>query len=264
VILRTAFLLSVPLLAQDVRIGVFGLFRPTVLEVRSDGALLEIANTPIEDSAWHRLKAGESVTGRGGAPVRFRLRIPNKIERTYEGTLTVESESGRLRPIVKMPLETAVGSIVAAESSSAASFEALKAQAVVSRSYLIAALGRHRSFDACDTTHCQFLKAPPPTGSRADRAAHETEKLALTYDGKVILALYSAQCGGRTRTPQEAGWQIAAYPYFSVECRTCRGKPVQGHRIGLCQRGVVARASRGEKYDTILRYYFPGTSIAAP
>ncbi len=264
-IFRAALLLaSLPLLAQDIRVGVFVLFRPTVLEVKADGAVFQLSNVPIEDSVWHRLQAGQTVTGRGGTPVRFRLRVPGKIERAYVGTLAVETDSGHLQPVVTMHIEVAVGSIVAAESVPNASIEALKAQAVVSRSYLLAARNRHGSFDACDTTHCQFLKSPPETGSRAERAARETEKLALTYGGRVVLALYSAQCGGRTRTPQEAGWQIAEYPYFAVDCKACIGKPVQGHRIGLCQRGAAAMASRGQKYDAILRHYFPGTSMANP
>ena len=261
--MKAAILLlaTAPLIAQDVRVSVFELFRPKVLEVRSEGNILEVSKRPIEDAAWHRLIAGDRVTGRGQRPVVFRVRVPGKIERSYFGVLRVDREANHLRAVVTMPLETAVGSIVASESVPGATLEALKAQAVVARSFLLSSLARHGAFDACDTTHCQFLKSPPAQSSAAARAARETEGLVLTFDGQLFQALYSAQCGGRTRTIEEAGWQYSAYPYFAVDCKTCRGKRVEGHRLGLCQRGATAMSAEGAKYDVILQHYFPGTQI---
>ena len=76
--------------------------------------------------------------------------------------------------MVTMDLETAVASVVAAESPPGAGLESLKAQAVVARSFLVAAHGRHARSDFCDTTHCQFLREPPAEGSLAERAARNT------------------------------------------------------------------------------------------
>src|SRR6185295_8306745 len=121
------------------------------------------------------------------------------------GTLSVETEAGHLRAIVTRPTETAVASVVAAETVPGATFEAIKAQSVVVRSYLFAPLKRHGTFDACDTTHCQFLKSPPPAGSQAGEAVRKTEGQVLTFEGRIVQTLYSAQCGGRTRTLAEAG-----------------------------------------------------------
>ena len=68
-----------------------------------------------------------------------------------------------------MDRETAVASILASEMDESAPIEALKAQAVATRSFL-AAGRRHMDFDFCDTTHCQFLKSPPPLASRVSSA----------------------------------------------------------------------------------------------
>jgi stage II sporulation protein D len=35
-----------------------------------------------------------------------------------------------------------------------------------------------------------------------------------------------------------------------------------GHGVGFCQWGAVGRAHAGENYRTILRTYFPGTTVA--
>jgi hypothetical protein len=67
--------------------------------------------------------------------------------------------------------ETAVAAIVEAEGAYGLPFEARKAQAVVTRSYLAGAHNRHQGFDFCDTEHCQLLKGlahPTSAGSRAN------------------------------------------------------------------------------------------------
>jgi SpoIID/LytB domain protein len=171
----------------------------------------------------------------------------------------VREHDGHLLAIVKMDLETAVASIVAAESPPGAPLEARKAQAVVARSFLIAAHGRHEGFDFCDTTHCQFLRETPPAASPSAKAAEETRGLLLAYQGRPIAALYSANCGGKTRTLEEAGWNAEAYPYFAVDCPV-RG-PVSGHRIGMCQEGAAQMARRGKTFLEILGLYFTATAI---
>lgn len=122
-----------------------------------------------------------------------------------------------------MELESAVGSVIAAESVPGAALEALKAQAVVTRSFYAGARGRHSEFDFCDTTHCQFLKQTPSPGSLAARVTDETRGLLLIYQGRVLAALYSAACGGRTRALLTD--RNASYPYFSVDCDYCMRHP---------------------------------------
>jgi len=117
--------------------------------------------------------------------------------------------------------------VVAAESAPDTPLEALKANAIAARSYFVAARGRHQSFDFCDTTHCQFLRTPPPPTSLAAQAVEATQGLVLTYRSRPIAAMYSRSCSGRTRTPAQLGLPSADYPYYSVECEHCRQHPVR-------------------------------------
>ncbi len=157
----------------------------------------------------------------------FLLTVPEKIVRRYHGTLEIKPNRGMLSSVVTMDRETAVASVVAAENTPDTPFEALKAQAVAARSYFAAGRGRHRDFDFCDTTHCQFLREPPAPESAAAKAAAATRNLVLAYEAHPIAAMYTRSCGGRTRTPAELGISPAAYPYYSVECKHCRAHPVQ-------------------------------------
>jgi stage II sporulation protein D len=103
--------------------------------------------------------------------------------------------------------------------------EALKAQAVATRSFFVAGKGRHHSFDFCDTTHCQFLRSPPGPATAAFQAAAATRGLVLVYKDRVFAAMYSASCGGRTHTLAELGLPDHGYPYFAVTCNYCRRHP---------------------------------------
>src|SRR6266852_2460751 len=78
---------------------------------------------------------------------------------------------------LSMQLETAVGSVVQAESAPGTPLEALEAQAVVTRSYFAAGRGRHHNFDFCDLTHCQFLREPPNPDSTIAQAVRATQGL---------------------------------------------------------------------------------------
>jgi peptidoglycan hydrolase-like amidase len=96
-------------------------------------------------------------------------------------------------------------------------------------------------------------------GSVNARAAEETRGMVVAYEGRAIATLYSANCGGKTRTLEEAGWNVEAYPYFGVECPV-RGA-VAGHQLGMCQEGASRMAKDGKSFREILGWYFPATAL---
>jgi stage II sporulation protein D len=235
---------------QDVRIGVLGLFHPhqfTVSAADGNAIVLHAGEETfvLEKSSGTRaaeIRTFESkmvvrvgsrtfdapdltVTGRSRGPADFILAVPGKITRHYRGTLELKPASGVLVAVVAMDLETAVASVVAAESLPGSPLEALKAQAVAARSYFVAGKGRHAEFDFCDTTHCQFLRAPPVPGSAAAAAASATRGLVMVYQSQPFAAMYTRSCSGRTRTPVELGLSPGNYPYCAVDCRYCREHP---------------------------------------
>jgi stage II sporulation protein D len=166
-----------------------------------------------------------TVTNRQSQATEFELAVPGKIRRRYRGMLEVRVVGAVLMPVVTMGLEDAVAAVVAAESSPDAPLEALKAQAVAARSYFAAAGGRHRDFDFCDTTHCQFLREIPVAGSEARRATDATRGLVLAYEARPFAAMYTRSCSGRTHTPTEVKLPAGVYPYYPVECAYCQAHP---------------------------------------
>jgi Stage II sporulation protein len=287
---RRALVLLAPLVGlsfapvpADVRIGVFGLFHPRSVVVSADTSVLSLRgerqSCVLRDGEDARvgLHAGTlrvtcpdgsfstnsiRVVGATGRAADFHLSVPGRITRRFHGRLDVVAEGDELVPVVSVDLQTAVASVVAAEQIAATPPEALKAQAVAARSFLVAAR-RHHRFDFCDTTHCQFLRDPPGLDHPAARAAHDTAGLVLAFRGAAVPAFYSADCGGRTLTLAEAGLQAEdGYPYFSVACvhRHPAGKR-RGHGIGLCQEGAASLARGGASFAEILRHYYPATTL---
>ena len=241
-------LLTLPLAKafQTVRVGVFGLFHPAELAVRATPGstlIIEADSTgfTVADAGTVRFRlsgseiecdvAGTTVNAkkvlvrasRSRSP--FRLSVPGRIDRLYRGELEVLPSNRALRAIVVMDVETAVASAVAAESQPGASLEALKAQAVASRSFLLANRKRHEGFDLCDTTHCQFLRQPPPAGSPAAEAARTTRGLVLRYRNSIVPAMFFAGCGGKTFALRDVGMEPGNYPFRSVDCPICLRKP---------------------------------------
>ncbi|MGZ4866777.1 MAG: SpoIID/LytB domain-containing protein [Candidatus Angelobacter sp.] len=229
---------------REVHIGVLGLFHakqivisPTpgkLLQCNAggqpvsarDSLMLELDGAKVRIAGSDKAFEGTIACDNGeSGPAEFVASVPGKITRRYFGKLEIKPGARELLVVVAMPLETAVASVVAAESPAQAPMEALKAQAVATRSFLLAGKGRHRGFDFCDTTHCQFLRAPPGPTTVAFQAAAATNGLVLAYKDEVFAAMYSASCGGRTHTLEELGISARGYPYFAVTCDYCRRHP---------------------------------------
>lgn len=258
-------------IAATVHISVLGSFHPVEFELQpAQGQTLVVESQGhteiLQGEGMFSLTGPAKVSGRNGAMVHFRLAAPGGEPREYIGRLEVRRSGSELLAIVEMDRETAVAAIVEAEGAAGLPFEARKAQAVVTRSYLAGAHNRHQGFDFCDREHCQLLRGLAHPASAGSRAALETRGQVLVYKGDIIPAMYSANCGGHTKSLAQTKWEGAAipqpgYPYFSVAC-PLRGK-ASGHGVGMCQMGAIDIARHGYPAPSILGHYFPGTTIEA-
>jgi stage II sporulation protein D len=240
--LAVLLLLALPLVAAELRVGVLSLFRPERITVRSSeplwvqagsrtfflspGQVAGLRAVGSEIDLFAQQQASTSprviVSGRGGAPIAFRLGIENKIDRTFTGRLEVVAVGSRLEPVVLVDLEVAVAAVVAAEVPQDTPLEAMKAMAVLARSYYVAGGRRHGAYDFCDTTHCQWRREAIPGSHPASIATRATDGIVLAYEGRIFAAMYHASCGGRTKSAEEVGLQGEGYPYPPVECDVCR------------------------------------------
>ena len=212
--------------AQTVRFGVLGLFHPRELRVteRITDKVYDVTlvRTGVLIRSGQKQWKADHFALRGD----FTLSVPGKLTRHYTGELTVSRMKDELLAVVAVDLESAVARIVASETEPGTPDQALRAQAIVTRSYLLGAGERHVEFDFCDTTHCQFF-GDAPTRPAVLTAVRETHGMVLSYAGRPLGAMFTKSCGGATKTAAAIGMHPpeGAYPYYVVQTNYCLRNP---------------------------------------
>ena len=83
--------------------------------------------------------------------------------------------------------------------------EALKAQAVLARNYVLKPrTNNYHNFDVTDSVASQVYFGANTEKELADKAIFETENIVAMHDGELILALYSSTAGGYTENYENA------------------------------------------------------------
>lgn len=135
----------------------------------------------------------------------------------YTGEIEVWKGKNGLYVVNEIPFEEYVKSVVTAEVGTNWEMEALKAQAVISRTYAIYQKnmnGNLRYHITSSVLH-QVYKGDS-SDARVVNAVEKTSGEILTFNGKPIEALYHSTSGGKTELPEEVFGK--SYPYIkSVE-----------------------------------------------
>ena len=158
---------------------------------------------------------------------------------TFRGELHLVLHGGKVCVINRLPLEEYLTCVISSEMSSSASLEFLKAHAVISRSWLLAQIGKkdkrtesqsvyraaerlvkwydhddHTLFDVCADDHCQRYQGIGRVKNRnAYEAVNQTRGRVLTYDGEICDARFSKCCGGMMELFSSC-WEDADKPYL--------------------------------------------------
>ncbi|KAF0185549.1 MAG: stage II sporulation protein D [Nitrospirae bacterium] len=134
----------------------------------------------------------------------------------YSGALEIWRGKNGLYVINELPLEEYVKGVVAGEVGKSWDADALKAQAVVARTYTVAqrkpegGTGKMR-YDLTSTVLDQVYKGGDIPESIAS-AVERTRGEILTYDGKPIISFYHSTSGGMTEDAAEVFGK--SYPYL--------------------------------------------------
>ncbi|NUO79098.1 SpoIID/LytB domain-containing protein [candidate division KSB1 bacterium] len=145
-------------------------------------------------------------------------RIGVKESTAAQGQSTLPSYAGRMRFLLKsdtaiaviniLPVEKYLSGVVPAEMSPSFPFDALKAQAIASRSEVLYKLAKplpNQGYDICADMGCQVYAGLGRKSKVVDRAIRETQGLVLKVGEEVVTAPYSSSCGGHTEN-NESVW----------------------------------------------------------
>ncbi|MCG8470656.1 MAG: SpoIID/LytB domain-containing protein [Desulfobacterales bacterium] len=174
-----------------------------------------------EDSPLYSDKAPAHVTARkknllingvdsGKAPVE--VSAPGKTIQingnTYRGRITLWAQEGKLMAVNTLPIKSYLYGVLPKEMGNLWPPEALKAQAVASRSYTYHTLMNRKStpgYDLEASTAFQVYAGQSAETPETSRAVDETKGLFLAFQGRPIIACFHANSGGYTEEA-EAVW----------------------------------------------------------
>jgi len=167
----------------------------------------------VDGTAYRRLTfAGSSAVYVNGKP--------------YRGVAEATPGEKGVLVVNELPLEEYLVGLINCEISSAWPIEAVKAQAVIARTYALnRKQARSTSFYHLESSVIdQVYDGCEIEDSRARRGVSDTAGEVLSYQGAVIQAFYHSNCGGRTEASEHVwGQQL---PYLGgVDCRYCLTSP---------------------------------------
>ncbi len=131
----------------------------------------------------------------------------------YKGKISLEENEGRLCIVNYVDVEDYLAGVLACEMSPKWPMEALKAQAVLARTYLQNQGKKHGKYVICDTEHCQVYKGVPKQSESITQALLETKDLFLCYNNKPAQVFFFADSGGATTSSKDV-WNGSAIPYL--------------------------------------------------
>ncbi len=147
--------------------------------------------------------------------------------RKFRGDIEfVRREPACLLVINEIDLEDYVKGILYHEASHYWPMEALKAQAIVCRTYALYQIGENktRDYDVTSDIYSQVYGGKTSERYRTSRAVEETAGLILEYRGKVLPAYFHSTCGGHTEDASLL-WGKSIPPLAGVVCPFCKESP---------------------------------------
>ena len=149
--------------------------------------------------------------------------------RPYRGRICIVKDSGKTLVVNVLDIEEYVKGVLYNEISHYWPIEAIKAQAVVSRTYAlyrVLSSGRKEAFDLKDDQSSQVYRGYNSEHFRTNKAVDETkgEVLVCANTHRVFPAFYHACCGGKTELPQnvwmgndfKCDFEVVEDPFCSI------------------------------------------------
>ena len=134
----------------------------------------------------------------------------------YKADLRLKVDGEIILPIASLHVEDYLQCVVPYEMSEYFPLEALKAQTVAARTYVLRRRDPNRDYDVVDTTNDQVFKGYLPGFEKCEQAIRETEGVCGFFDGKLAQCYYSASNGGYTERV-ETVWSVKErFDYYAA------------------------------------------------
>ncbi len=131
--------------------------------------------------------------------------------------------------------------------------EALKTQALISRTYALKNLGRHQEegADFCNKVHCQVYGGKSAENENTNKAVDKTKDEVVSYHGDLIFSVFFSNCGGSTEKSLNVWAGVSPLPYLrSVHCGYCKNGNSYHWKKAFSQEQIIS-VLRNMGYEVI-------------
>ena len=214
---------STPTAGERVRVVIARSSDRIVLTLPSDTTLTTIEGRSIQPlSVVTVLLESQKLLLDGEQTDQVHITTPSILRifgKGYRGTFDIFVQQGRIVVVNEIPLEEYLVGVITSEIASSWPEEAIKAQAVIARTYALTKKRERQAgrFHLESTVMDQVYNGVDRDDDKARKGVRDTSAEVLTYEGKTIQAFYHANSGGQTESALNAfGVDI---PYLrGVEC----------------------------------------------
>ncbi|MDA0674524.1 MAG: SpoIID/LytB domain-containing protein [Cyanobacteria bacterium] len=238
-------LICLPASALELRVAVQEGARQITVGTSNDGSLKDLngqslGTTPagrslVVEAQGNRIKAGDRsssafwVEPSSGGYVFIG-------DRWYRGRVLVIPGGNGLTAINYVDLEQYLYSVVGGEMPTSWPLEALKAQSVSARSYVLYHRQRNRNpnYDVGSTTAWQVYGGLEEEAASTQTAVEATRGQVLTYNGQIIEAVFHSASGGHTENVEDVWSQPV--PYLRAVQDFDAGSPVYQWTVSFSLR----------------------------
>lgn len=147
-------------------------------------------------------------------------------KRAYRGKINLIVQEGRILVVNELGLDDYLRGVVSYEVAHYWPLEALKAQAIIARTYALyqKQFTKNKYFDLTSDVYSQVYGGKAGERWRTNRAVDLTRAKVLTFQGNLFPAYYHATCAGKTEDASEL-WKIDLAPLKGVVCGFCSDSP---------------------------------------
>ncbi|HLR46005.1 MAG TPA: SpoIID/LytB domain-containing protein, partial [Deinococcales bacterium] len=130
---------------------------------------------------------------------------------TYRGALAFTARGSDLLVLNAVDVEDYLRGVVPAEMQAVWPAEALRAQAIAARSYVLSSLDYEADYDVCATQDCQVYDGTTREHPATDAAVAATAGTVLTWEGTFARTYYHADSGGAVASSEEVWGEDRPY-----------------------------------------------------
>ena len=132
-------------------------------------------------------------------------------DRPYRGRVRVDFSGGDPLVVNELRLADYLASVVGSEMPWTWEAEALKAQAVAARNYVMRQVDPSADYDICDSQNCQAYGGVESEYPSTIQAVRDTAGVVAMFEGDLITAYYSANMGDHTTSAADVWGRDVPY-----------------------------------------------------